>query len=95
MCQCRQQCFTCDPAPPYNGTCIPVTDYERLTVSEHGRVSGRDEMMAEIKARGPISCPINATAALDKCADTFNPLNVALVLTISHVSWPRMHAIVF
>ena len=67
MCS-RQQCFTCDPAPPYNGSCFPVADYERLTVSEHGRLAGRSDMMAEIKARGPISCTINATRALDKCA---------------------------
>lgn len=65
---CRQQCFTCDTAPPYNGSCYPVADYERLTVSEHGRLAGRADMMAEIRARGPISCTINATRALDKCA---------------------------
>ncbi|BDA50271.1 Cathepsin Z [Coccomyxa sp. Obi] len=66
LCTDLQQCFTCDPAPPYNGSCFPVTDYERLTVSEHGRLAGRANMMAEIKARGPISCSINATRALDK-----------------------------
>ncbi len=35
-------------------------------VSEHGRVSGADAMRAEVYARGPISCTIDATAGLDK-----------------------------
>ncbi len=39
--------------------------YNRLMVSEHGRVKGRHAMMAEIQARGPISCGIDATLMLD------------------------------
>ena len=35
-------------------------------VSEHGRVSGADAMRAEVYARGPISCTIDATVGLDK-----------------------------
>lgn len=35
-------------------------------VTEYGVVSGARDMKAEIKARGPISCGINATTALDK-----------------------------
>ena len=34
-------------------------------VTEYGVVSGAHAMKAEIKARGPISCSINATTALD------------------------------
>ena len=34
-------------------------------VTEYGVVSGEKAMKAEIKARGPISCSINATTALD------------------------------
>lgn len=40
-------------------------DYERLVVAEHGRVEGREAMKAEIYARGPISCEIDATEGLD------------------------------
>lgn len=43
----------------------PLQTYNRLVVSEHGRVKGREAMMAEIKARGPISCGIDATLKLD------------------------------
>lgn len=34
-------------------------------MSEHGRVSGAANMRAEIYARGPISCSIDATENLD------------------------------
>lgn len=34
-------------------------------VTEYGLVKGAKQMKAEIKARGPISCTINATTALD------------------------------
>lgn len=46
--------------------CSPALQtYNRLMVSEHGRVKGREAMMAEIQARGPISCGIDATLQLD------------------------------
>jgi cathepsin X len=60
-CNKYDQCFTCWPATG----CNPVPNYNRLMVSEHGRIGGRDQMMAEIYARGPISCGIDATAGLD------------------------------
>lgn len=39
--------------------------YKRLTVAEHGRVSGRAQIKAEVYARGPVSCVIAATEGLD------------------------------
>lgn len=60
-CNAKHQCFTCWP----ESGCKPVADYRRLTVSEHGRVSGAEAMKAEIFARGPISCGIAATDGLD------------------------------
>lgn len=61
--ECRKdtQCFTCWPGKG----CAAIDNYHRLTVSEHGRVSGRHAMKAEIFARGPISCGIDATSKLD------------------------------
>ena len=46
--------------------CSPIRTYDRLFVSEHGRLAGRHAMMSEIFARGPISCGIDATLLLDE-----------------------------
>ncbi|KAK9792697.1 hypothetical protein WJX73_004993 [Symbiochloris irregularis] len=62
-CSARFQCFTCWPGAD---ACAAIRRYDRLRVVEHGRVSGRDAMMAEIHARGPISCGISATMKLDQ-----------------------------
>lgn len=61
-CNKKHQCYTCWPGEG----CTPVEEYDRLVVSEHGRVSGADAMRAEVYARGPISCTIDATVGLDK-----------------------------
>lgn len=44
--------------------CKAIPDYDRLVISEHGRVSGMHEMKSEIYKRGPISCVISATRKL-------------------------------
>lgn len=61
LCNLKHQCYTCWPGEG----CKPLDEYKRLTVLEHGRVEGRAAMKAEIFARGPISCGIDATDALD------------------------------
>lgn len=47
--------------------CSAVSEYRRLLVSEHGRLDGAstEAIKAEIFARGPISCGIDATEELD------------------------------
>ena len=51
---------------PGEGGCSPIRTYNRLFVAEHGRLAGAHAMKAEIAARGPISCGIDATLALDE-----------------------------
>ncbi len=62
QCHDKTQCFTCWPGAE---GCAPVFDYSRLVVSEHGNITGREQMKAEIFARGPISCGIKATDNMD------------------------------
>lgn len=59
-CSRRHQCFTCWPTG-----CKALSEYRRLTVEEHGRVEGREAIKAEVFARGPVSCEIDATDGLD------------------------------
>jgi cathepsin X len=47
------------------GNCWPQPKYPVWRVKEYGTVSGAEKMKAEIFARGPISCGIDATEKLD------------------------------
>jgi len=51
-------CGTCMPGSCYP---LPAANYTHYKVSQYGRVSGVQNMMAEIFARGPISCGVAAT----------------------------------
>jgi len=61
QCTKMHQCGTCAP----DGSCAPISNYTKYMVSDFGDCSGESTMMAEIYARGPISCGIEATPALE------------------------------
>jgi len=63
----NQECTTfnhCGTCPP-DGTCYAIKNYTKYMVGDYASIQGVDQMQAEIYARGPISCGIEATAGLD------------------------------
>jgi len=56
-CTAESWCKTCSPI----GGCKAVPSATKYYVAEHGSVSGEQNMMAEIYARGPIVCGIAVT----------------------------------
>jgi len=55
------RCETCAPGKG----CSAVTDFPNYKVKDYGGVKGADKMKAEIFARGPIGCGIDATDKLE------------------------------
>lgn len=48
-----------------NGGCYAITDFPTFYAKEHGRVEGVAAMKAEIYARGPIACYVDANPIYD------------------------------
>jgi len=61
-CSAINTCMNCDPG---GGACYAVENYPKITVSEYGTVTGDQNIMAEIYARGPVSAYINALCLED------------------------------
>lgn len=55
---------TCSTFSQVGGKCVGLSHYPNATISEFGQVSGAANMAAEIFARGPITCGIDATPIL-------------------------------
>jgi len=60
-CSAFNLCGSCSP----DGSCYSITKEKRYKVGDYGSISGASKMMAEIYARGPISCVIEATPGLE------------------------------
>ncbi|KAL9656833.1 hypothetical protein ABK040_004368 [Willaertia magna] len=84
-CTAMAQCGTCNTT-----SCWPIQNFKRWKVSEYGYLIGEHEMKAEIFARGPISCGIDATDKLEKyTGGIFEEFKVLPIINhiISVVGW--------
>lgn len=57
-CSAINTCATCST---FNVECSEIDVFPNASVAEYGSVTGADDMMAEIYARGPIACGVDAT----------------------------------
>jgi cathepsin X len=62
VCTAENVCRNCDPG---STTCYAIDSYPEVHVTEYGSVAGEENIMAEIYARGPVSCYIDANCIED------------------------------
>lgn len=58
-------CRTCSTFTSNGGKCVDIDFFPNVSIAEYGRVTGMKNMMAEIYARGPIACGVDAEPLLD------------------------------
>jgi len=56
---------TCSTFSDSGGFCAPIKSYPNASITQYGTISGAANMQAEIFARGPISCGIDAEPILN------------------------------
>jgi len=61
-------CRSCSP----DGTCTAVAKYQKWYADQYNSISGATEMSAEIFARGPISCGVDASVIEGYTGGIFN-----------------------
>lgn len=55
-CTAENICMNCSP----DGNCSAITDFPSFGISEYGALLGVEQMKAELYARGPIACQVDA-----------------------------------
>ena len=56
---------TCNTFSSSGGKCVGLTTFPNATVTQYGPVSGEANIMAELYARGPLACGVNAEPLVD------------------------------
>jgi len=64
-CEAVNICRTCSPQ---TGKCTPIANPPIVHITEHGRISGEANIMAEVFARGPIAAVVAVTPAFEAYA---------------------------
>mmetsp|Transcript_31343 Transcript_31343/g.43480 ORF Transcript_31343/g.43480 Transcript_31343/m.43480 type:complete len:359 (+) Transcript_31343:81-1157(+) len=59
-CSAVNTCRTCSTFTASGGSCNAIEDYPNATIAEYGFISGEKEIMAEVYARGPVACDVDA-----------------------------------
>jgi cathepsin X len=79
---------TCSTFPP-SGFCGAIKSYPNATISQYGSVEGADKMAAEIYARGPIACGIDASPILKYTGGIVSEAGEMVDHVISIVGWGK------
>lgn len=84
----RAVAYTCSTFSSNGGFCAALDHYPNATIAEYGQVHGADNMMAEIYARGPITCGIDAGPITEYTGGVVSgPLNSGTDHVVSIVGW--------
>jgi len=78
---------TCGSFSSEAGACTALSKYPNATVVDYGSISGKDAMMKEIFARGPIACGIDANPLLNHEGGIIKDAGSYIDHVISVVGW--------
>jgi len=86
-CNAMNTCRTCSTFTSMGGKCVGVDAFPNASVAEYGPVSGEDDMMSEIFARGPIACGVDAEPLHDYTGGIVTARGSGINHIISLVGW--------
>mmetsp|Transcript_112018 Transcript_112018/g.167697 ORF Transcript_112018/g.167697 Transcript_112018/m.167697 type:complete len:316 (+) Transcript_112018:3-950(+) len=87
-CTAENVARTCSTFPP-QGECLAIKNYPNASISQYGQVSGKNQMMKEIFARGPIACGIDAAPILNYTSGIATDSGEFVDHVISVVGWGK------
>jgi cathepsin X len=85
-CSAQNVARTCSTFPP-EGKCSGLDHYPNVTIDDYGSISGKNALMKEIYARGPISCGIDAQPILKYTGGISKAVGFGTDHVISVVGW--------
>jgi len=86
-CRADNICRTCSTFSAMGGFCAEIDHYPNATISEYGAVSGADNMAAEIMARGPIACGVDANPLLNYTGGIISTAGAGVDHIVSVIGW--------